>query len=147
MCADTAGAAGERMLLGQRQERFARLAGVGDTTDRLRQSRTRCQNPWILGQRLQEEMQKLARMTSHRPSVSMGELRGSISVVGKSLEGAEPTDRHNADEWNRALPLLGLGLQPIPDTHNPNLQVLSVGLCLIRITKRTTNYLRVMSKA
>ena len=76
----------------------------------------------------------------------MGELRGSISAVGKSLEGAEATDRYSADDVNRALALLGL--QPIPDdTHNPNLQVLSVGLRLIRITKRTTNYLRVMSKS
>ena len=55
---------------------------------------------------LQEEMQKLARVTSHRPSVSMGELRGSISAVGKSLEGAEATDRYSADDVNRALALL-----------------------------------------
>ena len=28
---------------------------------------------------------------------------------------------------------------PKTETQNPNLQVLSVGLCLIRMTKRTTN--------
>ena len=30
-------------------------------------------------------------------------------------------------------------IYPKTETQNPNLQVLSVGLCLIRMTKRTTN--------
>ena len=42
----------------------------------------------------------------------MGELRGSISVVGKSLEGTEATDRYSADDLRRALAILEVTERP-----------------------------------
>ena len=74
----------------------------------------------------------------------MGELRGSIAVFGKPLEGTEASDRFSADDVNRARAILEVA-EGADDVRRD--LVLSVGLCLIRITRRTTNYLRVMSQS
>ena len=66
----------------------------------------------------------------------MGELRGPSSVFGKPLEGTEASDRFSADDVNRARAILEVA-EGADDVRRD--LVLSVGLCLIRMTKRTTN--------